>query len=179
MDQDVWYVAYGSNLSSGRLQRYLDRCDDSSGPRAARPCTVPHRLFFAHESSTWTGGTAFVDPSLDDTAATLTVAWLLGAAQFLQVFASENVAPAVDVTIGDLPTIAGEALSVVPKRYGLVIGVESPDGRPAFTFTTGEMPLPSPTRPAPDYVDTIVSGLIDHHGHSETTARAYLAAHGA
>lgn len=178
MDQDVWYVAYGSNQWSARLQRYLDRCDDPSGPKDARPGVAPHRLFFAHESSRWTGGTAFVEPSVDAAATTLTVAWLIGASQFLHVLASENALPAVDVTVGDLPTTVGETCSVVPERYGLVIGMDSPDHRSAFTFTTGEVPLPTATRPAPEYVDTIVAGLIEHHGHSEVSARAYLAARG-
>ncbi|MBW3661287.1 MAG: hypothetical protein KY397_06595 [Gemmatimonadetes bacterium] len=35
---------------------------------------------------------------------------------------------------------------------------------------------PASTRPAPAYVDTIVSGLVAGHGLTEVAARAYLAA---
>ncbi len=177
VERGVWYVAYGSNLSSMRLQRYLDRCDDPSRPMAARPGTLPHRLFFAHESKTWTGGTAFVDPMTDPLAGTLTVAWLVTADQFLHVLARENAQPSVDATLPDLPAV-GRSIPVVEGRYGLVLGVESPDDRPAFTFTTGESPRPVPRPPASAYVETIVAGLMDHHGHSDRSARAYLAVRG-
>lgn len=177
VDRRVWYVAYGSNLSEARFQRYLDRCVDPSRPADARPLVLPHELYFAHESSVWTGGTAFVDP-VDGDAATRTVAWLIGEDQFLHVLASENGRSVGDVVTTDLPSDPGQAVTVLPGRYGLVLAVESPDQRRAFTFTNGEVPRPRPTRPGPDYVATIVAGLMDHHALTEAEARAYLARRG-
>lgn len=174
---DLWYVAYGSNLSAARFHRYLDECADPTGPRDARPGVIPHRLFFAHESSTWTGGTAFVDPAPTD-ARTRTVSWLITGEQFLHVLARENGRASLPATMADLPTAVGRTTALLPSRYGLVIALESPDDRPAYTFTTGEDPLPAATRPAPDYADTIVTGLVERHGLTDGEARSYLAAHG-
>lgn len=178
-DGYVWYVAYGSNLSRRRLQRYLDRCAPVAPPLDAVATDVPHRLFFAHESRFWAGGgTAFVDPARDPAAATLAAGWLLRTDQFLGVLAGENARRSIDVDPASLPR-PGESLQVDPARYGLVVGCESPDGRPAYTITTPEVPLPPPTVPVAAYVDTIVEGLVELHGLTRADASAYLAGLGA
>lgn len=176
----VWYVAYGSNLDRSRLQRYLDRSPDPTPPTDRRPLELPHRLFFAHESRVWTGGSAFVDPTHDPAAATLATAWLVTRTQFRWILAHENgrLEPhADDVRVesgGGLG--AGERHAIDDRRYGLVLGCASPDHRPALTFTTPADPLPAPNTPSVRYVDTIVAGLVDGHGLDPTSARAYLAA---
>lgn len=174
-DDRLWYVAYGSNLSAVRLQRYLDAAPDPSPPLTSRPVVLPHRLFFAYESRRWTGGSAFVDPRRDPGAGTRATAWLLTRTQFRWVLAHENGrtephdAGAADV-LGP-----GERRHVDDRRYGLVLGCDSPDDHPALTFTTPATPLPEPTRPSAAYVDTIVSGLVDGHDLDDAGARAYLA----
>lgn len=176
MDVDtIWYVAYGSNLSSARLRRYLDRCSPVGAPLDHRPTLLPHRLFFAHESSLWTGGSAFVDPHRDESAVTLSTAWLLRRDQFLGVLARENGCERLAGELAPSLLSPGETVRVDRGRYGLVVGCDSPDHRPALTFTTSEQPLPPPTRPSRAYVDTIVSGLVEGHGLTEPEARSYLA----
>ena len=61
MEDVVWYVAYGSNLSRARLQEYLDRGPDPTPPRADRPVTIGLTLYFAGGSMLWGGGRAYVD----------------------------------------------------------------------------------------------------------------------
>lgn len=174
----VWYLAYGSNLSRERLRRYLDGCPPVEDPVDAVATTLSHRLFFAHESRVWTGGTAFVDPTHDDDAGTLATAWLLRVDQFLGIVAGENGRTGVHVDPADLPP-AGAWLQVDDRRYGLVLGCHSPDARRAYTVTTPETPLPAAARPVAAYADTIVAGLVELHGLSVSRARSYLEGRGA
>lgn len=170
----VWYVAYGSNLNRTRLQRYLDRSPDPTPPTVWRPVTLPHRLFFAHESRVWGGGSAFLDPGHDPVTTTLATAWLLPLAQFLSVLAQENGRTRHPVDIDPTTMVPGQRLVVDDRRYGLVLGCESPDHRPAVTFTTPADPLPPANPPSEAYVETIVTGLVDGHSLHEHQARAYL-----
>ncbi len=172
---ELWYVAYGSNLSARRLQRYLDHAPVSMPPTDARTTTLPHRLFFAHDSSIWTGGTAFVDPVIDDREATLATAWLVRTDQFLSIAAQESGRAVIDLVVDDLPGEPGEVLRFPQLRYGAVLACASPDERPAYTVTTPADPLPAPTTPHASYLDTIVEGLVLEHGLRESDARAYLA----
>lgn len=177
MDGLVWYVAYGSNVSTARFQEYLDDCPDPTPATRSVARVLPHRLFFAYSSGRWEGGgSAFVDP-VDTGAETLVVAHLVTEEQFLHVLAAENVSD-----VGTLDGVAlpgpGEKRLALPGRYGLVLGVESPDERPAYTFTMHADPLPTPTQPSVRYLDTIAEGLRQHHGLDDADARRYLAAHG-
>lgn len=180
MESDhLWYLAYGSNLSEGRFQEYLDRCSEPVTAGERRPTTLPHRLFFAQHSDRWRGGPAFVDPVVDPGAETRATAWLLGREQFLDVLAMENAQSPGTYANASLPSAPGSSLPVATGRYAVVVAVPSPDDRPAFTFTTGARPLPAPTRAGADYIDVIVSGLVADHGLTEREARAYLAERGA
>ena len=175
----LWYVAYGSNLAATRLQEYLDGCRVCDAPAEARATRIPHELLFAHHSTRWGGGPAFVDPDVDADAGTMATAWLLARSQFLDVLAMENGAPIGSLDEVALPSRPGETALAAGGRYGLVVAVPSPDERPAYTFTTAERPLPPRTRPGPDYVAVIVSGLVAHHGLSDREAREYLGRRGA
>ena len=177
VDGLVWYVAYGSNVSTTRFQEYLDECPDPTPARRSAAGVLGHRLFFAYSSGRWKGGgSAFVDP-LDTGAETLVVAHLVTEQQFLHVLAAENVS-SLDGLDGVVLPGPGETQVALPGRYGLVLGVESTDERPAYTFTTSADPLPTPTRPSARYLDTIAAGLRQHHGLDDAEARRYLAARG-
>ncbi len=177
MGDEVWYVAYGSNHSSTRLRRYLARCDPTTDPLDRRSMVLDHRLFFAHHSTRWGGGCAFVDPEPVDGVGTLATAWLVPVSQFLGIWAAENGAAGLGLELDPGELVPGAARLAHPSgRYGLVLGCPSPDDRPALTFTTPERPLPDPTPPSDDYVATIVAGLVEGHDLSEAEARAYVAA---
>ena len=168
----IWYVAYGSNLSAARFARYLDASADPTPPRDWCATTTPHRLFFAHESRRWGGGTAFVDPVANASVSTPTRAWLITRKQFGSVFGQENGRHAY--RSAPLVPAPGASSAVDERRYGLVMGLEPIEGIEAVTFTTPGQPLPDSTMPVAAYLDTIVLGLAESHDLDEASARELL-----
>ena len=60
----IWYVAYGSNLSSRRFKRYLDQMPGQPLIPESKAFSIPYNIYFDRESSTWGGGgVAFLDPT--------------------------------------------------------------------------------------------------------------------
>lgn len=175
----VWYVAYGSNLSRRRLQRYLEQCPPVESPSADVAVTLPYRLHFTRWSRQWGGAAAFIDPRTDDPGCTLARAWRLRRDQFESLLGQENAGDPIPLIEDDLLLGPGAGREVSTGWYGLLLGCPPIDGRPALTFTTTEHPLPTATVPSDSYVDTIVEGLCDAHGLSSTDARSYLASRGA
>ena len=174
MEQVVWYVAYGSNLARHRLQADLDRGPDATPPRANRPVTVGHRLYFAGESLVWGGGRAYLDHEAGTPAATLGRAWLLTRAQWDDLHAQES---GRDRSVGlDPADVAeGEIRSVGPGRYDVVLGYGHHDAVPVVTFTGPEPLDPARcTAPAADYLRTIATGLGEAHALSPAAVAAYL-----
>src|SRR3954447_5491666 len=69
----VWYVSYGSNMSSTRLACYISGGRPEGGrrvnpgardrrlPARSIPVDLPGTLYFAGESTQWGGGVAFYD----------------------------------------------------------------------------------------------------------------------
>src|SRR5699024_2242991 len=67
----IWYVSYGSNMSSERLRCYIEGgrppggnvdhvgARDRTPPIDTAGVILPGRLYFAGESRTWGGGMAF------------------------------------------------------------------------------------------------------------------------
>lgn len=174
--ETLWYVAYGSNLSAGRLQRYLDQTSPVAAPLDRRPMVLEHRLFFAEWSVGWGGGCAFIDPRPSSGVETRVTAWRLRADQFLGILARENGGAAVPDDFAPEAVGVGDRCMVVDGRYGLVMGCPSPDGRPSLTFTTPADPLPTESAPSASYLATIADGLIADHGLTPSEAKAYLSA---
>lgn len=170
----IWYVAYGSNLSRARLQEYLDRGPDPSPPRADRPLTIGHPLFFAGESLVWGGGRAYVDHDRVHPAATRARAWLLTRLQWDDLHAQESGPdhrPGTDV--GSLA--AGETRVVGTGRYDVVLGLGHHEGSPVATFTGPDRLDPATcSRPAPEYLRRIGAGLREAHGLTAAEAATYL-----
>ena len=146
--ETLWYVAYGSNLSAGRLQRYLDQTSPVAAPLDRRPMVLEHRLFFAEWSVGWGGGCAFIDPRPSSGVETRVTAWRLRADQFLGILARENGGAAVPDDFAPEAVGAGDRCMVVDGRYGLVIGV-------SVARWPTEPHLHHPGRPATDRVRTV------------------------
>jgi hypothetical protein len=150
VDDLVWYVAYGSNLSRERFLRYL-----GEPPLADRPLTIGHALWFGGESVVWTGGRAYVDHESQPGRRTLARAWLLSRAQWDELHRQEN-GPEGD-------------------RYPVLLDLGEHDGTPMRSFTGPHRLHPTLcTRPAPDYLRTIAIGLAEAHGIDVRGAVTYL-----
>lgn len=181
----VWYVAYGSNMCSSRLRYYivggrppngaktLPGCRDRREPQRSIPVELRGKLYFALESTMWTGGRAFFDPDSSGTV------WgrghLITIGQFSDILAQEMYrAPADDPELADW--LARGRTQVGPGRYETIVCVGSLDGCPALTFTA---PWPieeiSPTKPAAPYLQHIAAGLLESGAWNRNEIAAYLA----
>lgn len=174
----TWYVAYGSNLSSSRFRRYLDRCRDTSPPWRWAPVEVPHRLLFARESRTWGGGgVAFLDPSPTPGAGTRGRAWLVTWDQFADVLAQECGLPVGSVEVPALD--AGCVVAHAGLWYGCVVPLGRHDGWPMVSFTDEAAAEQVAGGPGPAYRAVVTEGLIEAHGLTPAEADAYIARHSA
>src|SRR5205085_1218725 len=97
--QRIWYVAYGSNLATGRFRCYLSGgrpaggsrdyvgCRDPRDPTRTEGVEVPGGLVFAGASRVWHGGMAFYDRAAAGVVAGC--AYLVTTEQFADVAAQE------------------------------------------------------------------------------------------
>jgi hypothetical protein len=207
----VWYAAFGSNMHLSRLSCYLSGgrpsggrraqpgCRDPRPPERALPVMLPGELYFALESSVWTGGTAFYDPGLgaeDDgnpdghghshgtTPVTGTVnpargtaarAWLVTAEQFSDIAAQEmHREPGPDLDLREV--LASGRSETGSGRYETLVCAGTLDGHPVLTFTApwgcGDVPG---NPPAAAYLRHLASGISEAHGWSARRIAGYLA----
>jgi hypothetical protein len=185
----VWYVAYGSNLASGRFACYLHGgrpaggrrayvgCRDPSDPTRVLRLEVPGALVFAGSSGMWGGGTALYAPG---TAGRVPCRGSLETVeQFADVVAQETRRPPG----GDFAVALAEALPHVvtahvmgPGRYETITGLGVRDGAPLLTVTTADVPGLELAAPSEAYLRWIVAGLREAHGWEPDRIAAYLAA---
>lgn len=127
----IWYVAYGSNLSSRRFKRYLDQMPGQPPIPESKAYSIPYNIYFDRESSIWDGGgVAFLDSTKKGFA--YGRAYLLTYNQF-QILQKKEV------------------------WYPVVIDLGTIEGRPAMTFTQVNH---THRRPPKDiYLDEITLGL--------------------
>jgi len=170
----VWYVAYGSNLSSARFSWYVDRCRDTTPPRRWAAIEAPHRLLFARTSARWEdAGVAFLDPVPTPGVRTLGRAWLLTREQFADVLAQECGLP-----VGSLEVPPLEAACVVAQPghwYGCMVAMGRREGWPMVTFTDESAATLAPGGPGPAYQAVIADGLAEAHGLTPAEAADYIA----
>lgn len=183
--EQVWYAAYGSNLSVTRFTHYLegglpdgasrpyDGARDPSEPLAAVPVTLDGDVYFAWTSPTWGGGIAFYDPDGEGTAAGR--AYLVTGEQFSDVASQEMRHP-----VGrDLPltSLFRESRTAVlgPGRYETLHVVGEIDAIPVVTFTASwEHRTVDLNAPTAAYVRTIATGLAETHGMDAPEVCDYL-----
>ncbi|WP_329566631.1 histone deacetylase [Kitasatospora sp. NBC_01266] len=182
--QLLWYAAYGSNLHLARLTAYLaggrppggarahPGCRDPRPPRATRPIQLPGQLYFALESTLWTGGMAFYDPL--DPGLTPARAYLLTAEQFADLAAQEmHRAPGTDLDLR--PVLSHGRATLGPGRYETLVHPGDLEGLPLLTLTapwrTADAPL---ARPALGYLHHLAAGLHESHAWPTPRSAAYL-----
>lgn len=189
--EQVWYAAYGSNLSRARFETYLSGgrpaggtrtypgARDRTPPADQRALLLPGQLYFAWESATWTGGVAFYDPT-GPTDGVATRAYLLTVQQFSDVAAQEmHHFPGRKGTDLDVHALLRHARSVTlgDGRYETLHRVGTIENLPVVTFsaswTAASAPLNSPSAA---YLRMIASGLQDAHLWSAPQICNYLLA---
>ncbi len=162
---EVWYVAYGSNLAWSRFRCYLEGglAPGATGtpqppardPRPPADDTVVelhHRLWFRGRSVRWEGGgVAFLDPTPHTAPPgrpTVGRAWRIGADQFADVARGESGADRVVEVDLERLTAAGRVEVHPGRRYGtaLLLGHHD-DGRPLVTVTCATLDLAGPANP--------------------------------
>lgn len=189
MSSQVWYVSYGSNMSSARLATYLEGGTPAGGTRhhpGARDATPPVRdaavdlpgaLYFAGDSPQWGGGVAFYDHEATDRGPTHARAYLLSVSQFADVAAQEmyRVPAADDPVERVLLDGVGGRTQVGPGRYETLLEVGHRDGLPMLCFTApyGIDAVPH-TAPSQAYAETLALGLRESRGWTDDQVSAYL-----
>jgi hypothetical protein len=185
MNDLVWYVSYGSNMSVERFHYYIrggrppgaarayPGARDRTLPRADEAVWLPGGVYFATESQVWGGGRALYDPAIPGKAAAR--AYLITSQQFSDVAAQEMYRePGADLDLAGVVT-AGR-VQVGPGRYETLVYVGQNEQAPLLTFTApwgiGDVQLLSPSD---KYLRMLGLGLRDAHGWDPKRVGDYLA----
>src|SRR4051812_38700552 len=99
----VWYASYGSNILTDRFRCYIaggqplgsqrtyEGCRDTSVPRADKPTTINHELYFSKNSPVWdNGGVGFISIQPDKTKTTFARMYLITEQQLTDVAKQET-----------------------------------------------------------------------------------------
>lgn len=180
----VWYVAYGSNLCAARFSCYLGGgippgaawdypgCRDRRPARESMSLLLPGSLYFAGESSVWTGGMALYDH--ETPGPTFGRGYLITAEQFADVAAQEmHQAPGEPLDLADV--LATGRHQFGPGRYETLVLLGRQGGHPMLTFTApGRSTDVAHTAPAAAYLRMIATGLAEMHNLTAEQIAAYL-----
>ncbi len=183
----VWYVGYGSNMSSERFDYYIsggnpecidnsyEGCRDDSDPVERKPAIINHELYFAKESPTWGGqGVAFIKPAEDKEIETYARKYLIKREQ-LEDVAKQETSSDYRVNIDfDAARKRGRQVFKSPSWYGLLLHLGSDDGYPEFTITNEE--VPESNKSGEKYLKVLIEGLREIHDLSSTEIVEYLRA---
>ena len=161
MSQFVWYLGYGSNLSSERFNCYIqggkpiystknnpyNGMADSTPPKDSCLFHIPFEIYFAKRSPSWNNqGVAFLDES--KSGDTLGRMWLIKRTQY-----------------DELRILEGETW------YNTVISLGQKDGMPIYTITHNVRYTPD-VAPSERYWRTMEEGLAEIVG--EEIYRKYI-----
>lgn len=180
----VWYVAYGSNMNLDRLSYYLSGgrppggylnypgCRDPRPPAESRPLMIPGQVYFALESPAWTGGMAFYDP--DGPGEVPARAYLVTSAQLSDIVSQEMCKePGTDLDLSE--ALQRGRMALGPGCYETMICVGHLEGRPMLTFTAPWRSLEViENKPVGVYLRIILTGLMEAHGWDAQRAATYL-----
>ena len=132
-DELVWYVAYGSNLSSKRFQEYLGKIQHKGLFPISLPFSIPFDIYFDRHSPRWDqSGVAFLNT--DKPGFAYGRAYLITFEQFLKIQSQEGWYPKI-VNLGLL------------------------NDRHALSFTQKEHK--QTVKPSPRYLIVILNGLSE------------------
>ena len=176
---NVWYAAYGSNLSRARFDCYLrggcpagashvyPGCRDDTPPADEVADEVDTTLAFGGTSVTWGGGVAFVRDGGGRARARL---YLLTLDQFADVVAQENWLEPGTVLIQ--PGVAMPLVLDGEHVYRVVVPLGERGGVPVLTVS---QPADTrPTVPSASYLRHIADGLREAHAMRTAEIVEYL-----
>lgn len=186
----MWYVSYGSNMSSTRLACYLQGgcppggsrvnpgARDRTRPRRSIPVDLPGTTYFAGESPQWGGGMAFYDH--ETPGFTAARGYLVTAGQLADIAAQEMYRIPQD---GDpleqvvLAPLTGGRHTLGPGRYETLVEVGRAEDAALLTFTSphGADHVPR-TRPVDGYLAAMATGLRESRDWDHDRVSAYLSA---
>jgi hypothetical protein len=182
--QLLWYVAYGTNLSSARFRVYLQGGRPAGGARdypGSRDSLAPERdvalmipggIRFVGVSSVWGGGMAIYDARADDEVAAR--AYLISAEQFVDVLAQEmRLKPGLDVDLASVHETGWHTLG--RGRYQTLALLGMLDDLPMLTFTSADVDDHPANPPSEGYLRTMALGLRESHGWTSSRIGCYLA----
>ena len=182
---EVWYVAYGSNLSLDRFACYLaggrpegatrayPGARDRRSPLDIRAVQLTGTVYFALQSSVWRGGMAFLDPA--GTGAVAGRAYRLRCSQFADVAAQEmHRDPVADLDLNRV--LETGRWSYGPGRYETIVRLGDVDGAAMLTLTApwGAEDVRNEA-PSAAYLTVIATGLRESHGWSGRQVADHLA----
>jgi len=182
--EPIWYASYGSNMAADRFRCYISggalqgMSRTYPGARDPRPAAdsrglyLPGQVYFAHESTVWGGGMAFLDPDAPGQAAAR--GYLITGEQFLDVIAQEMRRPPGREAARLVELRANQRLQLGPGRYETLVAAGCLDGIPVVSFTS-PMPQRPLNTPSMEYVRTIARGLAEAHQWETSRIVTYLA----
>ncbi len=184
----VWYVSYGSNMSSERFTCYLaggcppggsrpnPGARDATPPARSVPLDLPGTTYFAGDSTQWGGGVAFYDHATPGRTAAR--GYLITRAQLADVAAQEMYRtprdgdPLEDVLTRPLP---GGRHAVGEGHYETLVEVGRLDGLAMLTFTSpGGVAAMEHRAPSAAYRERLAVGLRESRDWDEVQVATYL-----
>jgi hypothetical protein len=183
----VWYVAYGSNLSSARFRCYVAGgipvggsrayvgCRDTRAPSDTVSIEPPGGLRFTGNSTVWGGGMAIYDSKLSGRAACR--AYLVTSEQFADVVAQETRRRPGGAFARQLERLLARFQSTLvfgPGRYETLLKVGMRRGFPMITITQDSVPRTAVASPGAAYLRCISVGLNEAHGWDRRQIADYL-----
>ena len=185
----VWYVSYGSNMSTARIGCYIEGgcppggtrnnpgARDSRLPVRSIPVDLPGTVYFAGESPQWGGGVAFYDH--ETPGFTAARGYLVTGGQLTDIAAQEMYRIPQD---GDpleevlLDPLDGGRHELGPGRYETLVEVGRHAGLPLLTFTSPHaLDHVEHTLPTEDYLAMVADGLRESRGWDDDRITSYFA----
>jgi hypothetical protein len=188
--REVFYAAYGSNLSAERFACYiaggtapgasraLPGARDRRRPESWRPLRLRGHVYFYGHSQTWGGAPAAFGPAAPverPEAEIYARAWRLTWEQLEDVMAQENGRPTRPLDVEPAALVDGYSMLAGPGRYDRLICFGTLEDLPVLTFTA---PVPpesvTPAPPSPEYLVHLVTGLRETFGLDDPAIGDYL-----
>ena len=188
--REVFYAAYGSNLSAERFACYLAGgaapgsshvlrgARDPQSPVSWRALRVPGSLWFSGHTRSWGGAAAFFEPGPPGErsgAEALVRAWRIGWDQFEDVLAQENGRATHSLHVEPGVLVEGFTMVAGSGRYDHLLCLGTLEDLPVLTFTAhGSLGPAPPAAPSLGYLAHIIIGLREAFGLDDRAVVDYL-----